>query len=185
MKKILFVLAVAVVMTMAGGLMVPASAAVFEDEGAGFTIEYDEEAWVLEDIETMFGDMSDFDEMLISAPFVAINYDEDVAGVVVVVSERDDYEYDLLAFIDETMGGLETHDVFDADDTFTDASGDEFESKVRAWGIAPEFEDEGIFLSQIFFNEGKRYEVCFLALPANFISAWDSAKEIMDSIDVE
>ena len=176
-----------VIMTvvMAAFLMSPASAAVFEDEEAGYTIEYDDESWAPMDIEIMFGDIGEFDRKLVSAPFVVTNEGESEAGVIVIVSERDGYGYDMFSFIKDVMGELVSNEIYEGEDVFTDSNGDEFDSKVRVWGIAPEFEDEGILLSQIFMVDEKRYEVCFLALSDNFINAWEAAVEIIDSIDIE
>jgi hypothetical protein len=185
MKKMRSILILGAAFIIAGCFIATASAAVRDDAKAGFSIKYDEENWKLEDITNMFGDLSEFDDKLVSTPFVVANPDEEAAAVIVVVSKRDNYDNDVLAFIEINMGQVDAKSIYEGEDTFTDSSGDEYDSKVRVWGVTPEFEEEGIFVSQVFFAKGKRYEICFLALPDNFLNTWESAKGIIDSIDVK
>lgn len=163
-------------------MVMPVSGAEFADDDADYWVEYDDEAWYIDDIEFMFGDLWGFDEMLISDPLVLAN-DND-AVVIISVSERDDYEYDFISFIEEMMEDLVINDIYETEDTFTDSNGDEFMSRVTTMGMAPEYEEEAIFLIQTFFTDGKRFELCYLALPDTFADDYYDAVGIMDSLDV-
>ncbi len=162
----------------------PAMAVEYTDTHAGFAIEYDDAVWTMEDMGFMFGDMQAFDDKLVSTPLVLTDYDLEWASVFVAVSERDDYEYSIVDFIKDNMGDMTINDIYEVDDTFTDSSGDEFDSLIIVKGMLPEFEDEGILLRQVFFANGKRYELCFLGLPESFVDGYADATAIMDSIDI-
>jgi len=185
MNKTRDILILGAAFIIAGCLIATASAAVSTDAKAGYSIKYNEKDWTLEDITNMFGDLTEFDDKLVSTPFVVADYNEEAAAVIVAVSKRNNYDNDVLAFITKSMGKVVTESIYEGEDTFTDSSGDAYDSKVHVWGVTPEFEEEGILLSQVFFANGKRYEVCLLALPDNFLNTWEAAKGIMDSIDVK
>lgn len=167
------------------GIMIaaPVFGAEFSDDEAGYAIEYDDAAWFIEDIANLFGDITEFDDKLVSDPLVLTGDDDSL--IIVVVSERDDYESDILSFIEEMMGELVINDIYMVDEIFTDIDGDEFESLVETSGVAPEYEDEAIFLSQTFFTDGKRFQVCFLAMRDYFVEDYNDAVGIMDSINVD
>ncbi len=167
------------------GIMIaaPVFGAEFSDDDAGYAIEYDDATWVVEDISNLFGDLAGFDNKLVSDPLVLTGDDDSL--IVVVVSERDDYESDLLSFIEEMIGDIVINDIYMMDEIFTDIDGDEFDSLVETSGVAPEYEDEAIFLSQTFFADGKRFQVCFLAMRDYFVEDYYDAVGIMDSINVD
>jgi len=167
------------------GIMIaaPVFGAEYSDDAAGYAIEYDEDSWFVEDIANLFGDLAEFDDKLVSDPLMLTRDDDSL--VVVAVSKRDDYEFDFLSFIELMMGELEINDIYTADEIFTDIDGDEFDSLVETSGVAPEFEDEAIFLTQTFFADGKRFQVCFLAMRDFFVEDYNDAVGIMDSINVD
>jgi hypothetical protein len=185
MNKTNPILVFALAVFMAVFLASPSSAADYSDDKAGYSIEYNDETWVIEDMEYMFGDLSEFDEMLVSTPLVLTNWEQEMAAIMIVVSERDDYENSLMDFIEEMIGDLAVNDIYELDDVFTDSSGDDFDSKVVALGAAPEFEEEGILLIQTLFADGKRFEICYIGLPDSFIDTWEDAIGIIDSIDID
>ena len=167
------------------GIMIaaPVFGAEYSDDAAGYAIEYDDAAWIVEDISNLFGDLAEFDEKLVSDPLTLTGDDESL--IVVVVSERDDYESDLLSFIEEMMGELQINEIYMVDEIFTDIDGDEFDLLVETYSIAPEYEDEAILLTQTFFADGKRFQICFLAMRDFFIEDYDDAVAIMDSINID
>ena len=164
-------------------IAVPVFGAEFSDDEAGYAIEYDDATWSVEDIADLFGDLGEFDDKLISDPLVLTRDDDSL--IVVVVSERDDYESDFLSFIELMMGELVINDIYTVDEIFIDIDGDEFDSLVETCGVAPEYEDEAIFLTQTFFTDGKRFQVCFLAMRDYFVEDYNDAVGIMDSINVD